>query len=128
MKMGIAGWALLALAALVSFGAAGVALGLARVDARRDDATLSSVGADGRIRSQIVFWQALLLAGTATIVGGGLGLITPALLGLTELVPFAPPWWQVGILVLGLPLLIAVVGAAFTRSTQFDERLQRGLH
>jgi len=39
--------------------------------------------------------------------------------------PFAPPWPQIAILVLGLPLTIAAGSWLLTRLARFDERLQR---
>ena len=124
---GTSGWALVALAALVAFGAATVALGLARADGRRDDVTLSAVGANPGVRRSVAFWQAVLLAGTGAVLGGILGLMGPAMLGLVDLMPFAPPWAQIAILVLGLPLVIAVGSWLFTKPARFDERIQRTL-
>lgn len=124
---GTSGWALVAVASLVAFGAAAVALGLARADGRRDDITLSAVGANPGMRRNLAFWQAVLLAGTGAVLGGILGLFGPAILGLVDLLPFAPPWPQIGILVLGLPLIIAVGSWLLTKPARFDERLQRTL-
>ncbi|TFD62748.1 ABC transporter permease [Cryobacterium suzukii] len=121
------GWALVAVAALVAFGAAAVALGLARADGRRDDVTLSAVGAHPGLRRNVAFWQAVLLTGTGAVLGGILGLLGPTMLGLVGLLPFAPPWPQVALLVLGLPVIIAVGSWLFTRPAQFEERLQRTL-
>ncbi|WP_158251110.1 ABC transporter permease [Cryobacterium sp. Y11] len=125
--IGTAGWALVAVAALVAFGAAAVALGLARVDGRRDDVTLSAVGAHPGLRRSVAFWQAVLLTGTGAVLGGILGLLGPTMLGLVGLLPFAPPWPQVALLVLGLPVIIAVGSWLMTRPAYFDERLQRTL-
>jgi flagellar biosynthesis protein FliR len=47
------------------------------------------------------------------------------MLGLVDLMPFAPPWPQIAILVLGLPLTIAAGSWLLTRLARFDERLQR---
>jgi ABC-type lipoprotein release transport system permease subunit len=118
---------LVAVAALVAFGAAAVALGLARADGRRDDVTLSSVGAHPGLRRNVALWQAVLLTATGAVLGGVLGLLGLAMLGLASLLPFAPPWPQVALLVLGLPVIIAVGSWLVTRPAQFDERLQRTL-
>ena len=121
------GWALVAVAALVAFAAAAVALGLARADGRRDDVTLSAVGANPGLRRSVGFWQAVLLTGTGAVLGGALGLLGPGMLGLVDLMPFAPPWPQLLLLVVGLPLIIAGGSWLLTRPAQFDERLQRTL-
>jgi len=107
--------------------AAAVALGLARADGRRDDVTLSAVGANPGLRRSVGFWQAMLLTGTGTVLGGALGLLGPGMLGLVDLMAFAPPWPQLLLLVVGLPLVIAVGSWLLTRPAQFDERLQRTL-
>jgi putative ABC transport system permease protein len=122
------GWALVAVAALVAFGAAAVALGLARADGRRDDVTLSAVGAHPGLRRNVAFWQAVLLTGTGAVLGGILGLLGPTMLGLVGLLPFAPPWPQVALLVLGLPVIIAVGSWILARPAEFEERLQRTLN
>lgn len=119
------GWALVAVAVLVSFAAAAVALGLARADGRRDDITLSSVGAGAGLRRTISFWQAAILAGTGAILGGIAGLLGPVMLGLVGQQPFAPPWPQVSILLLALPLTIALGSWLVTRRAKFDDPAQR---
>ncbi|TFD88969.1 hypothetical protein [Cryobacterium serini] len=89
--------------------------------------TLSAVGAHPGLRRTVAFWQAVLLAGTGAVLGGILGLLGPTMLGLVGLLPFAPPWPQVALLVLGLPVIIAVGSWLLTRPAEFEERLQRTL-
>lgn len=119
---GGAAWLLAGLAALVTFAASAVALGLARADARRDDEVLDAVGAPPRLRRAIAFWQAVVVAGIGTVIGAGIGLLpnlaltVPSLVGVAGDIPrdaapfwaFAPPWLPLGLLVLALPLLIAL--------------------
>ncbi|MCI4657083.1 ABC transporter permease [Cryobacterium zhongshanensis] len=122
---GTSGWALMAVAALIAFGAAAVALGLARADSRRDDSTLSAIGANPGMRRAMAFWQSALLAGTGALLGGILGLLGPVMIGLVDLEPFAPPWAQLAILTIGLPVVIASAGWLLARPARFDEGIQR---
>lgn len=119
------GWALVAVGVLISFAAAAVALGLARADGRRDDITLSSIGAGAGLRRTIAFWQAAILAGTGAFLGGIVGLLGPGMLGLVGLQPFAPPWPQVMILLVALPLVIALGSWLVTRRAKFNDLAQR---
>jgi ABC-type antimicrobial peptide transport system permease subunit len=89
--------------------------------------TLSAVGAHPALRRNVAFWQAVLLTGTGAVLGGILGLLGPTMLGLVGLLPLAPPWPQVALLVLGLPVIIAVGSWILTRPAEFEERLQRTL-
>jgi putative ABC transport system permease protein len=107
-SVGTTGWAVVALAALIALASAAVALGLARVDGRRDDATLRSIGASPVVRRNFAFWQAALIAGLGSLIGATLGL-TPTLAGgWADVMPFAPPWLQLLAISIGLPVAIAV--------------------
>ena len=111
-------WILLAVAATVTLAAALAALGLARVEGRADDATLSAIGASRAIRRRIAFVQAVLVVGIGGLVGGALSLIPgfAIAVGVEAAGAFTPPWWQLGVLVIGLPLLAGVVSFVVTRS------------
>ncbi|MBN9140526.1 MAG: ABC transporter permease [Micrococcales bacterium] len=115
-------WALLGLTTLITFAAASVAIGLARADGRRDEEVLDAIGAPPRLRRGVAFWQAVVVAGIGTLLGAVVGLL-PALalylattlsatqeprMGGGPLEDFAPPWLQLGLVVLAVPLLIAV--------------------
>jgi hypothetical protein len=101
-------WGLLGLSTLIAIAASAVAIGLARFDGRQDDATLSSVGAGHRVRRAFAFWQALVIAGTGAVLGAAMGIVPALALGAnTADVPFAPPWLQIGLTALAVPLLIA---------------------
>ena len=66
-------WILLGVSALIAIGASAVAIGLARFDGRKDDATLDSLGAGPRTRRSFAFWQSLILVGLGAILGSALG-------------------------------------------------------
>lgn len=111
-------WLLLILAAtgVLILGAGSVALGLARVERRPDDATLAAVGASPGVRRGIAFWQALVIVGIGTVTGtiAGLipvwGIVMAADVNATEQLAMADtPWLWLVALAAGLPLLIAVV-------------------
>jgi hypothetical protein len=113
------GWAALGLTALISFAAASVAIGLARADGRRDEEVLDAIGAPRRLRRGVAFWQAIVIAGIGGLLGASVGLLPvlalhlATILGPPEAVAtgpmpdFAPPWLQLGLTVVGVPLAIA---------------------
>jgi hypothetical protein len=114
------GWAALGLTALISFAAASVAIGLARADGRRDEEVLDAIGAPPRLRRGVAFWQAIVIAGIGTVLGAAVGLLPvlalhlATVLGPPEAVAtgpmpdFAPPWLQLGLTMVGVPLAIAL--------------------
>jgi putative ABC transport system permease protein len=99
-------WGLLGLAGLIAIASSAVAIGLARFDGRQDDATLSALGAGRLVRKSSAFWQAVIIAGIGSILGAATGLVPAWALGATGL-PFVPPWLQIGLVVVALPLVIA---------------------
>lgn len=101
-------WGLLALAAVIAIAAAAVAIGLARFDGRQDDATLSSLGASGIVRRSFAFWQGMIIAGAGTLLGALTGLVPALALSANPDWPFMPPWLQIGLTVLVLPVLISL--------------------
>lgn len=107
--VGIAAWVLVGVSGAIALTASAIAIGLARIDGRRDEAILGAMGATRRLRRAVSFWQAVLLAGIGAVVGAGLGLLAAGALALPGgPMPFAPPLLQLGIAALGVPLLIAV--------------------
>ncbi|MFI6788244.1 FtsX-like permease family protein [Nonomuraea sp. NPDC050383] len=122
--------AALGLAVLLVLGGTFAATGLAAADMRRDLDTLSAVGATRRTRRLVVAAQAGFIAGTGTLVGLVAGLVTGVALIFPMLHPFgipgsrliaeptlvAVPWLYVAAIVLGLPLLAALVAGLFTRT------------
>jgi putative ABC transport system permease protein len=99
-------WGLLGLAGLIALASASVAIGLARFDGRRDDATLASLGSSRLVRRNFAFWQAIVLTGTGALLGASLGLIPSIALSQNTLTPFAPPWLPITLIVVALPLVI----------------------
>ena len=115
-------WALLALSTLISIAASAVAIGLARFDGRADDATLASLGASPRIRRNFAFWQALIIAGFGTLVGTVIGLVPSFAISANPHMPFTPPWLQIGITVIALPIVIALGSWILTRTPRVTAR------
>ncbi|MGY6498355.1 MAG: FtsX-like permease family protein [Microcella sp.] len=100
---------LISATAAIALAASAVALGLARIDGRRDDAILGAVGATRRLRRASGFWQALLLAGLGSLVGTALGVLGAGALALPGgPLPFAPPVLPLAIIGFAVPLAIAV--------------------
>jgi hypothetical protein len=106
---GDAAWIVLGVAGLLTLAASVIALGLARIDARRDELTLGAVGAPPRTLRGIAFWQALVLAGLGSLIGGAFALVPAAAMAVAGMVAFAPPWPQLVASVVVVPLVIAVV-------------------
>lgn len=109
-------WLILGAAGVLILGAGGVALGLARVERRPDDATLAAVGAAPRIRRGIAFWQALTIVGIGTVTGTVAGLIPMWGISMmsNDVVNGGPtmqdaPWLWLALLAVALPLAIALV-------------------
>ncbi len=114
-------WGLLGLAGLISIASSAVAIGLARFDGRQDDATLSAVGAGRFVRKSFAFWQAMIIAGIGSVLGAATGLIPAWALGPAGL-PFVPPWIQIGLVVVALPLVIACGSWLFASRNKLSAR------
>ncbi|AMM20525.1 hypothetical protein AX769_10660 [Frondihabitans sp. PAMC 28766] len=106
-------WALLVLTTVIALGASSIALALARADGRRDSDVLVAVGAAPRVQRAFGFWQGVVIAGVGAVIGVVLGLVPAFALGLktagmtSGFIPFAPPWLQLGLTAVAMPLLIA---------------------
>lgn len=101
-------WSALLACLLIAVSAGATAIGLARVDGRADDATLQAVGSSPRIRRTVAFVQALIVCGTGGLIGTALALAAAAALGpASASLTFAPPWPQVVLIVVGIPLVLA---------------------
>jgi putative ABC transport system permease protein len=124
-------------AAVLVLGMTFVATALAAVEARPDLETMSAVGAAPRVKRAVVAGQALVIALLGSVTGVVAGLAPgiaaarqsvshPAMFlrpdGVLTTMPVADasviaiPWPLVGLLLVALPLLAALGGAAFTRS------------
>jgi len=97
-------------------GCTGIALGLARADARQDDFTLASLGASPRLARTVAAWQGAIIVFVATTIGVACGLAWMWVDAhrIVEGAP-APPWSLVSIVYLGLPVVVAIAAALFTR-------------
>ncbi|WP_433230708.1 FtsX-like permease family protein [Actinomadura formosensis] len=120
--------ALGAVAAILVFGGALIATGLASADARPDLATLGAVGAGPRARRLLTMGR----AGFIAVLGCWLGIAGGLVPGIAVTRPLtaqveefgAPqhgtiidiPWALLAAIAVGLPLLAALVAGAFTRS------------
>ncbi len=110
-------WLLLVVGAtaVLVVGASAVALGLARVERRPDDATLAAVGGSRRLRRGIAGWQAVIIAGIGMVTGVVAGIlpvwgVCMASEAMTNPPLFSDlPWAWLAALAVGLPLTIAVV-------------------
>jgi len=115
---GVFAWLVLAVAGLITLGASVIALGLARIDGRRDEFIIGAVGAPPSTMRGIVFWQSLVLAGLGSLIGTAVALVPAYALSLSLPTPaFAPPWVPLAATAIGVPLLIAVM-TAITRRTR----------
>lgn len=115
---GVFAWLILAVAGLITLGASVIALGLARIDGRRDEFIVGAIGAPPATLRGIVFWQSLVLAGLGSVIGAAVALVPAYALSLSLTTPaFAPPWIPLAATAIGVPLLIAGM-TAITRRTR----------
>lgn len=117
-QMALLAWGSVIATLLVAGAAAGLALGLARADARRDDITLVSLGASPSVARAVAAWQGALIVGIA----GGIGMVCALILDVVRAgATLEGGSLQWGVLVVGLLVPPAVVGAAawvMTRTPQ----------
>lgn len=108
-------WLILGATSVLVVGASGIALGLARVERRPDDATLAAVGGTPGLRRGIAFWQAAVIAGVGAVTGAAAGILPVWGVIIASQGSYSPPylsdlpWAWLALLGLGLPLAIAVV-------------------
>ncbi|MFC8716342.1 FtsX-like permease family protein [Kitasatospora sp. NPDC057198] len=123
---------LMAFAALVALGAAGIATGLAAADSQQDLATLAAVGASGGIRRRLSGFQCGVIAAMGAVLGLICGAVPPVALRLLEArnstvwingrmvghedPVIAVPWVDLAALLVGLPLVAVALAALLTRS------------
>lgn len=106
-------WIVLGLVLLATLSAAAIAVGLGRIDGRRDEFTLWSVGADPTHIRLIAGLQ----AGTQTLLAVVFGVIIGLIPGYgiwgspVTGINMAPPWLHLGIMLIGLPIIFGL-GAA----------------
>ncbi|MCR2812418.1 FtsX-like permease family protein [Microbacterium sp. zg.Y1084] len=108
-------WLILGATSVLVVAASAVALGLARVERRPDDATLAAVGGSRRLRRGIALWQALVITGLGTVTGAVAGILPVWGVVLASGNSYNPPqltdlpWAWLALLAVGLPLAIAIV-------------------
>jgi len=108
-------WLILGATSTLVVAASAVALGLARVERRPDDATLAAVGGSRRLRRGIASWQALVIAGMGALTGAVAGTLPVWGVVLASQNNYNPPqlgdlpWAWLALLAVGLPLAIALV-------------------
>jgi putative ABC transport system permease protein len=101
-------WGILGLSGLIAIGAAAVAIGLARSDGRRDQATLAEIGSSSRVTRDFGFWQAVVLAGMGAVLGAAVGLVPAIALALPGSgTIFSAPWPTIIATATLMPLAIA---------------------
>lgn len=122
-------WWAFGMALLLSLGGTLAATGLAAADLRRDLDIVSAVGAPPRTRRAILAAQAAFIAGIGTVVGavGGAVMGTAAAVPMTRRgepveglgpVVLSVPWTAIALVVVGAPLLAALIAGLVTRSRQ----------
>jgi hypothetical protein len=110
-------WLLLVVGAtaVLVVGASAVALGLARVERRPDDATLAAVGGSRTLRRGVAGWQALIVAGIGMVTGVVAGILPVWGVSMAAATTSNPPsfsdmpWAWLVVLGVGLPAAIAAV-------------------
>jgi putative ABC transport system permease protein len=113
-----AAWSIVAVAALITFSAAGITTGLSMADARQDHAVLAAVGARPRLRKALAGAQGLFTSGMGAVLGSMAGSVPAVLLVLSTDMRTAleVPWLHLSALVVAVPLTAAALAWAFTRS------------
>jgi putative ABC transport system permease protein len=139
-------YALVGIAALIAIGAALIATALANVDGRADLVTLGAVGASPRTRRVLSSSRAGVIAGIGAALGTAAGFI-PALAWVRGQQPGAVytnasysgpgavndqasaqlhlvvPWLPLAAVLIGIPLLAALLAGLFSRSRLPSERV-----
>jgi putative ABC transport system permease protein len=110
----IVGGAALFLALLVT----ALALGLAAVDNRGDDATLVALGAAPSVRRKVRAWEGTLLSGMGVLLAIPIGFLPSLVVGRARYAqnPIVFPWITVGILLIIVPALAWLIGYTSART------------
>ena len=67
------------------------------------------MGARGITRRSIAFWQALIICSLGSLLGSALGILPAFALGLPGgSYPFTPPWTQITLAAIALPIAISL--------------------
>jgi putative ABC transport system permease protein len=95
-----------------------IALAMATVDNRADDATLTALGAGPDLSRKVRAWEGTLLSGMGVVLAVPMGMLPVLAVQSTRTYdyPIVFPWTTVGILVLGVPTLAWLIGYASART------------
>ncbi|GHG50127.1 hypothetical protein GCM10011331_12480 [Flavimobilis marinus] len=114
---------LLAAAVVVGAGATGIVLALSSAETRPDMATLGAIGAPPALRRRVAAAQAALVTVPGLVLGSVVGVAFAWVLVLTRQQesgggswPFAVPWLELGVMVVGVPLVVMGGAWLLTRS------------
>lgn len=115
------GWLVALVAAgglLLALLITGIALAMATVDNRADDATLTALGAGPDLSRKLRAWEGTLLSGMGVVLAVPMGMLPVLAVQSTRTYdyPIVFPWITVGILVLGVPTLAWLIGYATART------------
>jgi putative ABC transport system permease protein len=96
----------------------GIALAMATVDNRADDATLTALGAGPDLSRKVRAWEGTLLSGMGVVLAVPMGMLPVVAVQSTRNYdyPIVFPFLTVGILVLGVPTLAWLIGYASART------------
>jgi putative ABC transport system permease protein len=113
-------WWAFGLALLLGVGGTLAATGLAAADLRRDLDTIAAVGGPPRVRRTILAVQAGFVAGLGAVVGAAGGAVMGAVVAVPVTRGVGPavvavPWTAVTLVVLGPPVLAALLAGLVTR-------------
>ncbi|WP_291381432.1 FtsX-like permease family protein [Demequina sp.] len=111
--------ALLSLGAVLIIGGActAIAVGLARQEAARDDATLASLGASPALAKSVAAWQAGIVVGLAGVIGVALGsAVASVTMRDVATGRLEAPWLLMALALVAVPTLVAGVSWLFTRA------------
>lgn len=114
---------LLAAAVVVGAGATGIVLALSSAETRPDMATLGAIGAPPALRRRVAAAQAALVTVPGLVLGSVVGVAFAWVLVLTRQQesggaswPFTVPWLELGVMVVGVPLVVMGGAYLLTRS------------
>jgi putative ABC transport system permease protein len=125
INLGIRRWTLAGFA-VFAMAVVGVAVALVGAESRRDQAILTAVGAEPRIRRRLMAANAGLLAlvAGALAVPAGFVPVVVAQIAQAEDYPIVVPWTSIGVVLVGVPLLVAGAAMLVTRPAATARLLQ----
>jgi putative ABC transport system permease protein len=109
-------------AAFIAVFAALLATALANVDGRPDLVTLAAIGASPRTRRALSMSRAAVIAGLGCVIGTVAGLAPASAWVRSNQAAVVVPWPAVALLVVGIPVVTALLAGVFTRAGLPSER------